>query len=150
VKDIKKEFEFLTFIMVYELAKDAETRIHKGINEGNIAIKVDPNFYAEANTAWHPLADAWVKEIKPLVEPDPPTVAERCVADCKEREKNRKRECAEIRKRVQVKLKELGCLSKVISADKAQICGLSKKSAPKKVAAKTATSFGKKKKKAKV
>jgi hypothetical protein len=117
--------------MPYEAAEKAEERIHEAVNWANIANLNDAGFYSDTNVAWHPLADAWVREIKPLVEPDPPTVAEKCVADCKEREKNRKRECAEIRKRVQVKLKELGCLSKVISADKTQICGLSKKTAKK-------------------
>jgi hypothetical protein len=46
--------------------------------------------------------------------------------DCKERERTRKRECAEIRKRVQAKLKDLGCPSTVKSTDKAQLCGQKK------------------------
>jgi hypothetical protein len=46
--------------------------------------------------------------------------------DCKERERTRKRECAEIRKRVQAKLKDLGCPSTVKSTDKTTMCGREK------------------------
>lgn len=104
--------------------EQAEDQIHASMNMANIN---DPSFYTEANKAWHPLKHEWAETLEPLSAPDPPTVAEKCMMDCREREKLRKRECAEIRKRVQAKLKDLGCPSTVKSTDKATLCG-SKKS----------------------
>lgn len=89
----------------------------------------------EDSTAWHPLTDDWSKLLEPLTAPDPPTVSEQCMMDCRERERNRKRECAEIRKRVQAKLKDLGCPSTVKSTDKTAVCG-QKKPSKKEVATK--------------
>lgn len=112
----------------------AHMTVHAGENKANLQ---GPEFYGETNLAWHPLLTEWAGTLKPLSAPDPPTVGEKCVIDCKEREKNRKRECAEIRKRVQQKLKEIGCPSKVSSTDKAAICGQKKaKPVVKTVAAK--------------
>lgn len=118
--------------MPYETAEAAEERIHDQVNTQNIALEQDAGFYTDAHIGWHPLKEPWAKAIKPLQEPEPKTVGEICMLDCKEREKNRKRECAEIRKRVQQKLKEIGCPSKVTSTDKAVLCGgVSKKSKTK-------------------
>lgn len=117
----------------------AEDRIHDQANINNIAIEVDPDFYKDTHVGWHPLKDEWALALNPSLPPEKKTVGEICALDCKEREKNRKRECAEIRKRVQQKLKEIGCLSKVISTDKGGIC-------PKRTVKKAAVVVPKKKK----
>lgn len=90
----------------------------------------------EESIAWHPLTDPWSKDLNPITEPDPPTVSEQCMMDCRERERTRKRECAEIRKRVQAKLKDLGCPSTVKSTDKTTVCGQKKSKKEKEVTAK--------------
>lgn len=113
---------------VWPDVQTAETAIHASMNLANIATTNDGGFYAETHKGWHPMQDDWAKGLNPTSAPDPPTVTERCMIDCREREKLRKRECAEIRKRVQAKLKDLGCPSSVKSTDKATICGSSKKS----------------------
>lgn len=113
----------------------AETQIHASMNKANIATTNDAGFYSETHVGWHPMQDTWAKGLNPLSAPDPPTVSERCMMDCREREKLRKRECAEIRKRVQAKLKDLGCPSTVKSTDKSTVCG-QKKSPKKEVATK--------------
>jgi hypothetical protein len=110
-------------ISKWPLVPAAETAIHEGEDKAKIQ---DEAFYAETNLEWHPLKDAWAVALNPLSAPDPPTVGEKCMMDCKERERTRKRECAEIRKRVQAKLKDLGCPSTVKSTDKAQLCGQKK------------------------
>lgn len=113
---------------------EAHATVHMAENKANLQA---PEFYTEANKDWHPLLTDWAATLKPLSAPDPPTVGEKCVLDCKEREKNRKRECAEIRKRVQQKLKDIGCPSKVTSTDTKVLCGQKKaKPVVKTVAAK--------------
>lgn len=79
-------------------------------------------FYDVGHVGWHPLKETWAAALQPTAPPEPKTVGQICAEDCKEREKNRKRECAEIRKRVQQKLKEIGCPSSVKSTDKASVC----------------------------
>lgn len=136
--------------MTWPDPKDAEALIHLGVDQSKIipyegkaevpagedgtggSAKVLGRKEWEDSVAWHPLADAWSLGLKPISEPDPPTVSEQCMADCKEREKNRKRECAEIRKRVQAKLKDLGCPSSVKSTDKSVMCGQKKSKSTKK------------------
>jgi hypothetical protein len=110
-------------ISKWPAANDAEGDIHSGIDQSKIQ---GPDFFAETNLEWHPLKDAWALQLNPLSAPDPPTVGEKCMMDCKERERTRKRECAEIRKRVQAKLKDLGCPSTVKSTDKTTMCGREK------------------------
>ena len=132
--------------MVWPDPKAAEDVIHQGMDKSKIIDK-DRREAWENSTQWHPLADVWSLELKPLSEPDPPTVSEQCMADCKEREKNRKRECAEIRKRVQAKLKDLGCPSSVKSTDKTTTCGIGKKRGAKSAPAPTPAKKGKKGKK---
>ena len=118
-----------------ETTAEAETRIHAEWDISQILDKDQrADLYKEApigtdpqavdyNPAWfHPLTDPFVTKLTPTEDPDPPTGTERCWADCKERERIRRKECAEVRKRVQQKLKEMGCVSAVTSTEKPIAC----------------------------
>jgi hypothetical protein len=121
--------------MSLETAEQAETRIH---GEWDLSQMLDKeqreDLYKEKpvgddpqaedyNPAWfHPLTDPFVTKLKATEPDDPPTGTERCWADCKERERIRRKECAEVRKRVAAKLKEMGCVSAVTSTEKPIAC----------------------------
>lgn len=122
--------------MSLETAEQAETRIH---GEWDLSQMLDEaqrkDLYKEKpeggddpnadgyNPAWfHPLTDPFVTKLKATEPDDPPTGTERCWADCKERERIRRKECAEVRKRVAAKLKEMGCVSAVTSTEKPIAC----------------------------
>lgn len=121
--------------MSLETAEQAEERIHgewdlsQILNDEQRADlykekpKGDDPAADDYNPAWfHPLTDPFVTKLKATEPDDPPTGTERCWADCKERERIRRKECAEVRKRVAAKLKEMGCISAVTSTEKPIAC----------------------------
>ena len=75
-------------ISKWPLVPAAEAAIHEGEDKAKIQ---DAAFFTETNLEWHPLKDKWALELNPLSAPDPPTVGEKCMMDCKERERTRKR-----------------------------------------------------------
>ena len=69
---------------------------------------------------FHPLADTWAAAL--TLEKDKPDGLA-CYKDCQERDRIRRLECDEVRKRVEFKLKELGCPTVLIPNDPVSICG---------------------------
>lgn len=114
--------------MPLQSAEEAETAIHQqydqslilndaerkelGLNEGTTT---DP-----AKGYFHPLADEWAQKLtleKEAVD------GLSCYKDCKERDRVRRLECDEVRKRVEFKLKQLGCPTVLVPNDPISVCG---------------------------
>lgn len=103
-----------------ESVPDAETRIHGSINK---YYEIDATERAkwDTDTFFHPLQDTWVKGL--TMKPDESEKALWCWRDCQERDRIRRMECDEIRKRIEQKLKELGCPTQLIAIDTPSPCG---------------------------
>lgn len=94
-----------------QILSDAE-RKELGLNESTAT--------APAKGYFHPLQDEWAQKLtleKEKVD------GLSCYKDCKERDRIRRLECDEVRKRVEFKLKELGCPTVLVPNDPVSICG---------------------------
>ena len=69
---------------------------------------------------FHPLGTNWAQALPPFQSDSKPGML--CWNDCRERERVRRLECDELRRRVRQQLENLGCISRVISADPADSC----------------------------
>jgi hypothetical protein len=107
--------------MPAETAEAAETRIHKGINT-DWEITPDERKKWESDPLHHPLQDKWVKGMDD-VEAEKVDAQTACWKDCKERTRIHKLECDEVRRRVERKLKDLGCPTTLIANDLPSMCG---------------------------
>jgi hypothetical protein len=103
-----------------ETVPDAEARIHKSENT-YYTLDATERKDLEDDPFFHPLKDAWVKSL--TFEKDPNEKALWCWRDCRERDRIRKLECDEIRRRVEKKLKDLGCPTQLIAVDMPSPCG---------------------------
>lgn len=103
-----------------ESAADAEARIHQSINQ-DAWVDATERADWDKDTRFHPLQDKWVDSIK--YKPEVKEVATECWNDCRERDRVRKMECDEVRRRVERKLKELGCPTTLIANDLPSPCG---------------------------
>lgn len=103
-----------------ETAKAAEDRIHESINQ-EAWVTAEERKLWDKDTRFHPLQDEWVDSIK--YKPEVKEVATECWNDCRERDRVRKMECDEVRRRVERKLKELGCPTTLIANDLPSPCG---------------------------
>lgn len=99
---------------------DAENAIHTGINQ---AYYQDAKERADwdKDPFFHPLQALWVKDM--TLAPDQSEKNLWCWRDCQERDRIRKLECDEVRRRVESKLKELGCPTTLIPNDLPSPCG---------------------------
>lgn len=99
---------------------DAENAIHAGINQAYYQ-GADERATWDTDTFFHPLQSDWVKGM--TLAPDQSEKNLWCWRDCQERDRIRKLECDEVRRRVESKLKELGCPTTLIPNDLPSPCG---------------------------
>lgn len=99
---------------------DAENAIHAGINQAYFQ-DAGERLTWETDPFFHPLQATWVKDM--TLTPDQNEKNLWCWRDCQERDRIRKLECDEVRRRVESKLKELGCPTTLIPNDLPSPCG---------------------------
>lgn len=107
--------------MPAETAEAAEARIHTGINKA-WEISAEERKKWDKDPMHHPLQDGWVKGMDD-VEAEKVDAQTACWKDCKERTRIHKLECDEVRRRVERKLKDLGCPTTLIANDLPSMCG---------------------------
>ena len=98
------------------------TNLDKQLNAEE-SLDVTERKLLEEGVWFHPLKQEFAQALPPLQDPTPATGTELCFKDCKERERIRKKECAEVRKRVSQKLKDMVCPSTVSAIAQNFGCG---------------------------
>lgn len=103
-----------------EKAIDAEARIHQQMNKEWEVDAAERKLW-EDSALHHPLKDTWVATMD--LKPETPDVNLVCWKDCYERNRIRRLECDEVRRRVERKLKDLGCPTTLIANEEPSPCG---------------------------